>query len=195
VNQQAAAELLDARMHRVLLDLSMLATVRAKKLSTDTATEQPDSQPPPGVANPAEIWRRRYERAKDDETREQVISEAREEVDSTRKRTAPLDPGQDIDLAAVVLEDALGFLPAEVSLRYNVSERWVRNARARAGRDPLTGQPTDNGHTPLTIPERRKEVARLMADRCGVRAMAQILKVSTFTISTDRRAVEAQQGT
>jgi hypothetical protein len=180
---------LDAQMHRVLIDLSMLSTVKAKKLTTETPTK-PDSEPPPGMIDSAAHWRDCYERAEDDEQRMQVIAAAREEVDSARKRTAPIDPDQQVDLAAVVLEDALGFFPAEVSLRYNVTERWVRNTRARAGRDPLTGQPTDNGHVPLTIPERRKEVARMMAEGCGVRAMAQILKVSTFTVSMDRKAVE-----
>lgn len=181
---------LDKQMQCILLDLSMLSEVQAKKMSADACHEMPGSRPPPGMADLAETWRRRYDYARDDETREQVIAAAQAEVESTKRRQAPFVAETHDDLETLVIEDGLGYSPEEVASLHYTTPRVVRNLRAKNNRDPLTGEPTDNA-APLTIAERRKEVARMAKEGVGVRAMSQILKVSTFTISADRKAVEA----
>jgi hypothetical protein len=182
---------LDRQMKRVLLDLAMLSAVQAKKMSTDGCHEMPDSRPPPGMVDLAHIWRCRYERAEDHEARERVIAQAQADVDDHKKRTAPIVAEIHDDLETLVIEDGIGFSPEECALAFCTTPRLVRNLRAKHDRDPLTGEPT-GGNRSLTIPERRKEVARMVKAGVGVRAMAQILGVSVFTISQDRKAVLSQ---
>jgi hypothetical protein len=136
------------------------------------------------------MWQRRYGYAKDDEMREQVIVGAQAEVEGAKRRQVPIVAETYDDLETLILEDGVGYNPEDVAARFYTTPRLVRNLRARHHRDPLTGEPT-GGNRSLTIPERRKEVARMVKEGVGVRAMAQILNVSTFTISKDRKAVEA----
>jgi hypothetical protein len=185
----------------VLAELSMLGQADAQKIDGARGShEHPDSRPPPGFGmgityTEADRFRDKYNRAETDESRELVIAEAQAALESNKRRQAPIVAETHDDLETLIIEDGVGYNPDDVAARFYTTPRLVRNLRARNDRDPLTGERVDNGGGKLTVAERRKEVARMVKEGVGVRAMAQILNVSTFTISTDRKAVEAQQAT
>jgi DNA-directed RNA polymerase specialized sigma24 family protein len=120
-------------------------------------------------------WRWLYDRQVNDLEREQVITEASEELESWTRRTLPRVEGK--SLTEIIVEDGEGYDPRIVAQRFNVDAAFVRRTRLRAGRGTEDGREAqvESGDRPTRARELRKI-------GLTTRQIAQILTVSQGTV-------------
>lgn len=183
-------EQLDAEMIDALLRLQLMPQIGAQKFNTSGHTH-PDSRPPPGVGTgdsypEYERFRDLYNDAEDDEHREQVLKSALQTIKYWSPRHDSVPEG--VDFEKIVLQDGEGYDAEHVAQKFGIAPSYVHNIRRRARVRADDGRPVDPAQ--LSIAERRLEVRRLKVEKnLTVRQIAQIVGVSTFTVSTDLRSV------
>ncbi len=180
-------------MERLLLGLSLQSQTSAQRLDTAGHTHAQGRAPTGAFMDdkpPQEYLRSVYERAGEDSERERVIAMAERELESVRRKEAP-DEGEGPSLADLILEDGEGYSAEQVAAHFYTSPSLVRGVRKRADRNPVDGRSLDGNKPLASVAERRAEARRLRdQENLSVRQIAAILKVSTFTISTDLKATQ-----
>ena len=170
----------DKPMQQVLAELELCSTVRASNMAGGTGGGKPGSvilsltEKPP-----AEYWRQRWARARDDEEREDVRKGALVELKATRVGPGPVEVTEETmqeRTARILARKNEGWSAKEVALSERVTERQVMDARTEAGLDPALGKawPEDE--------DRNAKIHRLRAGGMSIRAIAKSCGVGVGTV-------------
>lgn len=173
---------LDHEMAAILLRLELVShgTTQAWNPSGGHSGEPDDKiaaqaqrpEKPPHIR-----WWIIYHRQTTDAGRLEVITDARQELESWTRRTAPRIEGK--TLVELILEDGEGFEPQVVAQRYGVDVAFVRRKRMIADKDTETGraaQPHDGSVA------RCEEARELRRRGMSSRQIALILGVSQSAV-------------
>lgn len=126
-----------------------------------------------------------YDRARDDQEREQVIERAEDELRAITHSRADRTKEETRDQRDQrMVDDGEGFEAIEVARRFNCGVRDVHRARAAAGRDTQWGKAPVNGRA-LTVEQRRARAREMEAKGMTGRQIALALKVSYSTVRDD----------
>lgn len=166
----------DTRMGAILVRLELLShgATQAWNPSGGQSGEPDDKTVAQVVSseNPPHIrWRIIYDRQVTDAGREAVITDAKAELESWSKRTAPQIAGK--SLVELILEDGEGWEPKIVAQRYGVDEGFVRRKRLNAGRG------TEDGRKVLSevaeVVDRTEQARELRKQGLSTRQIAVVL--------------------
>lgn len=179
---------LEPEMRTVLLQLELCAAGATQAWNASGGhSGEPDDRVVALVARGEEPihlhFRRRFVGCHSDRSRQIVLDEATQELESLRKRQVPAAETT-MSLEQMILEDLRSMSLAVVAAQHRVDQAFVRRVLARHGRAEEARQQL--GQALVVVPaERVRRAAELRAKGLSLRQIAMHLGVSAMTVQRD----------
>lgn len=162
-------DLLDQRMRKTLVDLSVISHAPAATLQPSTSHTKPGTIEPAGDTTPAQFKQQYLEARAFGSLRERlmIIERCEAEVRSLRHRTIIHVKGEtEVERRKRIVKETADWKPEDVQQsRHGILASTIRKWRKIEGVDPETGMPRT---TKLDAPARRQEAWRLHTENPGL---------------------------